>query len=615
MITADKVFKGSTEIIRIYKGTTLEWEKSVPIPDADAYIQDGLVFQLDGIDKGNDAWIDRKGQKEFVLHNVVTNSNNMEFNGTNSYAECSSTLGYDSATHTLEVVWEGNKVAGVPFFGGPTSAELCLLPQGTPLRRLSFGTGMNFIVNQPDELKMISANADNIIYNAGWIGTSAELEANDSYNQTVASVGRYKTSNYFRGKIYAIRVYDRKLTTLEMLQNQLIDIQRFGLDSHFETINLTLNSSSGADMTGCRFMLNRQEYEYTGKTMTFKVREGQAYQLTYDSFPEHTAPSNPEPVVAEGGKVRNITAEYVDNGWGNKLVLDFTSDATAPQSLISAYDSYEIENLEDGTKRLKAVISSITWGLINVTSSQYLIAIRQWPSIQPAAITIGGYSSTAINSVLTYVAPIILSSAMTALKVQYIQNDFEWNVTIARSRGISNIQLPAGVMDYSRGFQTLNNYVVTNSTSNYVQYYLYSRVTNVDMVVGVHKYGRIMRASYERNEKIGKYYFIFDQFIKADTAITIRPDNNTISYWKYVEFVDLFNTLSELPYNLTALNNWGTGSEENRQSLVKSLVENTVDRTKFSGAKPVTIQLDPAVKALLTAEEISQIEAKGYTLA
>nr|DAZ31047.1 MAG TPA: hypothetical protein [Caudoviricetes sp.] len=44
MITADKVFKGSTEIIRIYKGTTLEWEKSVPIPDADAYIQDGLVF-------------------------------------------------------------------------------------------------------------------------------------------------------------------------------------------------------------------------------------------------------------------------------------------------------------------------------------------------------------------------------------------------------------------------------------------------------------------------------------------------------------------------------------------------------------------------------------------
>lgn len=109
-----------------------------------------------------------------------------------------------------------------------------------------------------------------------------------------------------------------------MLQNQLIDIQRFGLDSHFETINLTITGNT--DMTGCRFMLNRQEYEYTGKTMTFKVREGQAYQLTYDSFPEHTAPSNLEPVVAEGGKVRNITADYVANGWGDYLVLDTTKD-------------------------------------------------------------------------------------------------------------------------------------------------------------------------------------------------------------------------------------------------------------------------------------------------
>lgn len=32
MITADKVFKGSNEIIRIYRGTTLEWEKSIDVP-------------------------------------------------------------------------------------------------------------------------------------------------------------------------------------------------------------------------------------------------------------------------------------------------------------------------------------------------------------------------------------------------------------------------------------------------------------------------------------------------------------------------------------------------------------------------------------------------------
>lgn len=36
---------------------------------------------------------------------------------------------------------------------------------------------------------------------------------------------------------------------------------------------------------------------------------------------------------------------------------------------------------------------------------------------------------------------------------------------------------------------------------------------------------------------------------------------------------------------------------------------------EISGAKPVTIQLDPAVKALLTADEIAQITSKGYTIA
>lgn len=601
MITADKVFKGSTEIIRIYKGTTLEWEKSVPIPDADAYIQDGLVFQLDGIDKGNDAWIDRKGQKEFVLHNVVTNSNNMEFNGTNSYAECSSTLGYDSVTHTLEVVWEGNKVTGVPFFGGPTSAELCLLPQGTPIRRLSFGTGMNFIVNQPDELKMISANADNIIYNAGWIGTSAALEANASYNQTVASVGRYKTSNYFRGKIYAIRVYDRKLTTLEMLQNQLIDIQRFGLDSHFETINLTITGNT--DMTGCRFMLNRQEYEYTGKTMTFKVREGQAYQLTYDSFPEHTAPSNPDPIVAVGGNVRNITAEYVDNGWGDYLVLETNLEGIADGVFTNATIEGSEVRIDDTTYRY-IVKCNANWRFNSGASLlKNIKTVRQWPSIKPTSIWLGLPSSSAI----TYVAPLITDANVSLLGPT---SGVENNLTIIG--GTATFQ---GLPDTTKGYQTLNNNIVLNNTSNYVNTYFHNSTHNVGYAVGTHKYGRVKYSNVDGDTKIGKYYFLLANFLTSDTDIRINPSNNTISEWKYIEFVDLFRNLGRWNYDLTRLNNWGTGGEENRMSVVNSLITNNIDRTKFEASGTATITLSATTKALLTAEEISQIEAMGYTLA
>ena len=600
MIIADKIFKGNTEILKIFKGMNLEWEKAAPIPSADAYVQDGLVFQLDGIDKGNGAWVDRKGQKKFVLHNVVTNSNNMEFNGTNSYAEYSSTLGYDSATHTLEVVWEGNKIIGVPFFGGPTSAELCLLPQGAPVRRLSFGTGMNFIVNQPDELKMISANADNIIYNAGWIGTSAALEDYAGYNQTVASIGRYNSDYYFRGKIYAIRVYDRKLTTLEMLQNQLIDIQRFGLDSHFETINLTITGNT--DMTGCRFMLNRQEYEYTGKTMTFKVREGQAYQLTYDSFPEHTAPSNPEPVVAEGGKVRNITADYVANGWGDYLVLDTTKDGITNDIFTNATITGN-QNIDNTTRRYKVKCNagwkfkSDTVGLKNIK------AVKQWPSNKPTNIQLGITNA----SVITYIAPLITNVDTAILGPT---KEVENNIT-----NLGGTVSFKGLPDTTKGYQTLNNNIVINSPSNYVNSYFHNRTRNVGYAVGTYKSGRVKYANVDGDNKIGKYYFLLANFLTSHTNIVINPSNNSVSEWKYIEFVDLFRNLGMWNYNLTILNNWGTGGKENRMSVVNSLITNNIDRTKFEGSGAATITLASATKALLTSDEIAQITSKGYTIA
>lgn len=94
-----------------------------------------------------------------------------------------------------------------------------------------------------------------------------------------------------------------------------------------------------------------------------------------------------------------------------------------------------------------------------------------------------------------------------------------------------------------------------------------------------------------------------------------RPSNNTISEWKYIEFVDLFRNLGRWNYDLTRLNNWGTGGEENRMSVVNSLITNNIDRTKFEASGTATITLSATTKALLTAEEISQIEAMGYTLA
>ena len=58
MITADKVFKGSNEIIRIYRGSTLEWEKLIDVPtyswNPTTYIRDfGYYETLSGKETGS----------------------------------------------------------------------------------------------------------------------------------------------------------------------------------------------------------------------------------------------------------------------------------------------------------------------------------------------------------------------------------------------------------------------------------------------------------------------------------------------------------------------------------------------------------------------------------
>ena len=58
---------------------------------------------------------------------------------------------------------------------------------------------------------------------------------------------------------------------------------------------------------------------------------------------------------------------------------------------------------------------------------------------------------------------------------------------------------------------------------------------------------------------------------------------------------------------------WGTGSNENRQSLIDSLITYSYDRAS-NGLPSATIELSSTTKALLTEAEIAQITAKGFTI-
>ena len=67
-------------------------------------------------------------------------------------------------------------------------------------------------------------------------------------------------------------------------------------------------------------------------------------------------------------------------------------------------------------------------------------------------------------------------------------------------------------------------------------------------------------------------------------------------------------------YDFSGATNWGTSSDETRQSLIDSLITYSYDRAT-NGMASATIKLSTTTKALLTEGEIAQITAKGFTIA
>lgn len=66
--------------------------------------------------------------------------------------------------------------------------------------------------------------------------------------------------------------------------------------------------------------------------------------------------------------------------------------------------------------------------------------------------------------------------------------------------------------------------------------------------------------------------------------------------------------------DISALTNWGRGSEENRRSIVDTLLTYSHDLAA-AGLAAATVKLATAVRERLTDDEIAAITAKGYTIA
>lgn len=89
---------------------------------------------------------------------------------------------------------------------------------------------------------------------------------------------------------------------------------------------------------------------------------------------------------------------------------------------------------------------------------------------------------------------------------------------------------------------------------------------------------------------------------------------NKCTSLEYIKMISLGGWSNNTTYDFSGATIWGTGSDENKQSVIDSLITYSHNRLE-SGFSVGIIKLSNATKALLTEDEITQITNKGYTIA
>lgn len=268
-------------------------DTAIGYPDTSPqYVKDGLVFWLDGIDKGEgaDTWVDKVGGHVFTNHGAVFNPDHVYLDG-NAYLVGSTTQLFPTTeSGTIEVVFKKESEFGViivPPTGG-TSA--------TTVSQLSFGfiSGYGLMwsnkTNRPKYSDNLAWGSVSISLARALGGGEALTQNGSSYlslnSNSPAYIGKrnHSSTNPFTGEIYCIRMYNRQLTEEEVLHNLAVDNQRFYLgnnyivfvDSEVESICATA-WGDGTGLTGA------QAAAVTNSQFTTQFRDN-AQITSFDEF-------------------------------------------------------------------------------------------------------------------------------------------------------------------------------------------------------------------------------------------------------------------------------------------------------------------------------------------
>lgn len=195
------------------------------------YSKDGLILWLDGKDQGNiaGAWVDRIGGEVFTAVSFVQFNNDHVYLTGGGYLSNTSFANPNISNATIEIAVSGLYTSRINVVYMPKAEAFNAIAVGNYRGSIIWANkGRKSIIDIPNGCKLISitGNSKNIIDGVPCSYSSGDYW--DSAN-SLNYIGKRCGGNAFSGAIYSLRIYNRNLTADEMLENQRVDNQRFGL--------------------------------------------------------------------------------------------------------------------------------------------------------------------------------------------------------------------------------------------------------------------------------------------------------------------------------------------------------------------------------------------------
>lgn len=212
----------------------LMMQKAGTMPEG--YIQDGLVFWLDGADCLADTWVDKVSGNTLTRHgaNVSISDGGVTFTSNAAYCSTEITLPtYNTSTIELVAILRGGGAQNMLLYTSdsnsicysynaeatkcwirPTSISGRTAITPNTIGTQSVSTSFNYINKVLD-----TVTETNIQRGAGYCTSVGAWVSNSSYS----------LQRGFRGTVYQIRIYNRKLREREILHNQDLDIAKYNI--------------------------------------------------------------------------------------------------------------------------------------------------------------------------------------------------------------------------------------------------------------------------------------------------------------------------------------------------------------------------------------------------